>query len=98
MLNETRLESVHRQLWDYRLLTMQFCPTEIGEKIKCYPCCDTPQGGPGCREGPHVFKEDDFLSLHGRVPFIETPKDSKPTRAQAVVAMDCEMVRVLVNI
>ncbi|KAK3807299.1 MAG: hypothetical protein J3Q66DRAFT_357193 [Benniella sp.] len=62
-----------------------------GEKIKYYPCCDAPQGAPGCREGPHVFKEDDFLTLHGRVPFIETPKDIKPTKAHSIVAMDCEM-------
>jgi RNA exonuclease 1 len=68
-----------------------------GEKVKYYPCCDAPQGAPGCREGPHVFKEDDFLSLHGRVPFIETPKDIKSTKAHSVVAMDCEMVTSLRN-
>ncbi|KAG0208366.1 RNA exonuclease 3 [Mortierella sp. GBA30] len=66
--------------------------TQGGEKIKHYPCCDAPQGGPGCREGPHVFKEDDFLSLHGRTPFIETPTSSgSKQKTHSVVAVDCEM-------
>ncbi|KAG9062552.1 RNA exonuclease 3 [Linnemannia hyalina] len=63
-----------------------------GDKIKYFPCCDAPQGSTGCQDGPHVFKDDEFLDLHHRIPFIETPKDclggKKP---HSVVAMDCEM-------
>ncbi|KAG0247868.1 RNA exonuclease 3 [Mortierella polycephala] len=63
-----------------------------GERIKYFPCCDGPQGSVGCQEGPHVFKEDDFLCLHGRTPFIETPVGSSSDKQRhAVVAMDCEM-------
>ncbi|KAF8965512.1 RNA exonuclease 3 [Entomortierella lignicola] len=52
----------------------------------------TQNGSPGCLEGPHVFKEDDFLSLHGRTQFIETPKGGDSNhRRHSVVAMDCEM-------
>ncbi|KAG0231834.1 hypothetical protein B0O80DRAFT_462450 [Mortierella sp. GBAus27b] len=83
----TTEDKVACQYHDMRLRTKK----SNGEKGKYYPCCDAPQGGPGCREGPHVFKEDDFLSLHGRTPFIETPKDNKSKRPHAVVAMDCEM-------
>ncbi|KAG0290725.1 RNA exonuclease 3 [Linnemannia gamsii] len=63
-----------------------------GDKIKYFPCCDAPQGSTGCQDGPHVFKDDEFLDLHHLIPFIETPKDclggKKP---HSVVAMDCEM-------
>ncbi|KAG0057879.1 RNA exonuclease 3 [Linnemannia elongata] len=63
-----------------------------GDKIKYFPCCDAPQGSIGCQDGPHVFKDDEFLDLHHRIPFIETPKDclggKKP---HSIVAMDCEM-------
>ncbi|KAF9917357.1 RNA exonuclease 3 [Lobosporangium transversale] len=66
--------------------------TQNGDKIKYFPCCDAPQGSTGCQEGPHVFKEDDFLCLHGRVPFVETPLRSKSNlQPHAVIAMDCEM-------
>ncbi|KAF9152537.1 RNA exonuclease 3, partial [Mortierella sp. AD010] len=63
-----------------------------GDKVKYYPCCDGLQGSPGCLEGPHVFKEDNFLCLHGRTPFVETPqrRDSSQ-KPQPIVAMDCEM-------
>ncbi|KAF9091719.1 RNA exonuclease 3 [Mortierella sp. GBA35] len=63
-----------------------------GDKIKYFPCCDAPQGSAGCQDGPHVFKEDEFIELHCRIPFIEAPKSclggNKP---HSVVAMDCEM-------
>ncbi|KAI8603586.1 hypothetical protein EDD21DRAFT_368710 [Dissophora ornata] len=63
-----------------------------GEKIKQFPCCDAPQGSRGCHEGTHVFKEDDHLSLHGRTPFLETPKTSSSGgQRHAVIATDCEM-------
>ncbi|KAF9432535.1 suppressor of los1-1 [Entomortierella beljakovae] len=64
----------------------------IGDRVKYHPCCDGLQGSAGCMEGPHVFKEDDILCLHSRIPFIETPKWGKPNKKyHAVVAMDCEM-------
>ncbi|KAG0355857.1 RNA exonuclease 3 [Gamsiella multidivaricata] len=64
-----------------------------GEKIRVFPCCEAGQGSLGCKEGAHVFKEDDFLSLHSRIPFIETPRASSSggQKTHAVVAMDCEM-------
>jgi hypothetical protein len=40
-----------------------------------------------------VFKDDEFLDLHHRIPFIETPKDCLGgKKSHSVVAMDCEMV------
>ncbi|KAI1295145.1 RNA exonuclease 3 [Mortierella claussenii] len=66
--------------------------TQNGERIKYFPCCDGAQGSQGCLQGPHVFKEDDFLCLHGRTPFVETPKDTYSNQLpHEVVAMDCEM-------
>lgn len=70
-----------------------------GERIKLHACCDGVQGSPGCRDGPHVFKEDDFLQLHHRIPFVKadlaSPDARKGKKKHAVVAMDCEMVSVM---
>ncbi|KAF9910065.1 RNA exonuclease 3 [Linnemannia zychae] len=63
-----------------------------GDKIKYFPCCDAPQGSTGCQDGPHVFKEDEFLDLHYRIPFVETPKECLGSKKpHSIVAMDCEM-------
>ncbi|KAG0370002.1 RNA exonuclease 3 [Mortierella sp. AD032] len=63
-----------------------------GDKIKYFPCCDAPQGSTGCQDGPHVYKEDEFIDLHHQIPFIETPKECLGSKKpHSVVAMDCEM-------
>ncbi|KFH62736.1 hypothetical protein MVEG_11263 [Podila verticillata NRRL 6337] len=66
-----------------------------GERIKLHACCDGVQGSPGCRDGPHVFKEDNFLQLHHRTPFVKadprSPEERRRKKKHAVVAMDCEM-------
>ncbi|KAF9963706.1 RNA exonuclease 3 [Mortierella alpina] len=88
---------IHEELSEEDSSACQFHDRRIrtkvqnGERVKYFPCCDAPQGGPGCREGPHVFKEDGLLCLQGRAPFIETPAASEPKGRHAVVAMDCEM-------
>ncbi|KAF9280042.1 RNA exonuclease 3 [Mortierella alpina] len=88
---------IHEELTEEDNSACQFHDRRIrtkvqnGEKVKYFPCCDAPQGGPGCREGPHVFKEDALLCLQGRAPFIETPAACEPNQRHTVVAMDCEM-------
>ncbi|KAG0276782.1 RNA exonuclease 3 [Linnemannia exigua] len=63
-----------------------------GDKIKYFPCCDALQGSTGCQEGPHVYKEDEFIDLHHHIPFIETPKECLGSKKpHSIVAMDCEM-------
>ncbi|KAF9584020.1 RNA exonuclease 3 [Lunasporangiospora selenospora] len=63
-----------------------------GEKIRVFICCESPVGSPGCREGPHVYKEDGLQLLHSRTRFIETPsKTLSGKEPHPVVAMDCEM-------
>ncbi|KAF9426255.1 RNA exonuclease 3 [Podila epigama] len=63
-----------------------------GERIKIHACCDGIQGSEGCREGPHVFKEDNFLHLHSRIPFVKAAvKEASDKKKHRIVAMDCEM-------
>ncbi|KAG0330274.1 RNA exonuclease 3 [Podila humilis] len=73
-----------------------------GERIKLHACCDGIQGSTGCRDGPHVFKEDNFGLLHHRIPFVKaSPRDREAEKKEEekgegkkkhrVVAMDCEM-------
>ncbi|KAJ3077513.1 RNA exonuclease 3 [Rhizoclosmatium hyalinum] len=44
---------------------------------------------PGCRVGPHVFKETAWKDLNARIPFIMLPEESEGRKQ--IVGVDCEM-------
>ncbi|GAA6047389.1 hypothetical protein JCM3770_001280 [Rhodotorula araucariae] len=67
-----------------------------GQKQRVYSCCPAVAATP-CQVGPHVFKDEDVVTLHSRVAFIPTSSlRSFPTPdlppAVDLVALDCEMI------
>ncbi|KAG9958382.1 hypothetical protein KCU61_g8431, partial [Aureobasidium melanogenum] len=68
-----------------------------GPKEAIYPCCQEPQGTPGCTQcETHVFKVSEGKRLASILPFIYTPENSKPAKgpdgkSPNAVTFDCEM-------
>ncbi|KAH6565527.1 hypothetical protein BASA62_007270 [Batrachochytrium salamandrivorans] len=58
-------------------------------KERLISCCSAPVGALGCTFGRHVFKEENNVLLHQRIPFIELPLNV--ANPLSVVALDCEM-------
>ncbi|KAG9834833.1 hypothetical protein KCU68_g11518, partial [Aureobasidium melanogenum] len=68
-----------------------------GAKEAIYPCCQEPQGTPGCTQcETHVFKVSEGKRLASILPFIYTPENPKPAKgpdgkSPNAVTFDCEM-------
>ncbi|KAH0031256.1 hypothetical protein KCU78_g2852, partial [Aureobasidium melanogenum] len=68
-----------------------------GPKEAIYPCCQEPQGTPGCTQcETHVFKVSEGKRLASILPFIYTPENPKPAKGPDgkppnAVTFDCEM-------
>ncbi|KAG9954106.1 hypothetical protein KCU85_g681, partial [Aureobasidium melanogenum] len=68
-----------------------------GPKEAIYPCCQEPQGTPGCTQcETHVFKVSEGKRLASILPFIYTPENPKPAKgpdgkSPNAVTFDCEM-------
>ncbi|KAI9481210.1 MAG: ribonuclease H-like domain-containing protein [Benjaminiella poitrasii] len=65
-----------------------------GQKEKIYGCCKDSLGSEGCTRGPHVYKDEDLVILHRKIPFVKTPpRDpaSKSNKILDLIALDCEM-------
>ncbi|KAH0350205.1 hypothetical protein KCU81_g2699, partial [Aureobasidium melanogenum] len=68
-----------------------------GPKEAIYPCCQEPQGTPGCTQcETHVFKVSEGKRLASILPFIHTPENPKPAKgpdgkSPNAVTFDCEM-------
>ncbi|KAG9829512.1 hypothetical protein KCU98_g8740, partial [Aureobasidium melanogenum] len=68
-----------------------------GPREAIYPCCQEPQGTPGCTQcETHVFKVSEGKRLASILPFMYTPENPKPAKgpdgkSPNAVTFDCEM-------
>lgn len=59
------------------------------EKKRILSCCSQDKSSKGCAQGPHVFYEKEYDTLHLRFPFLAFEEHD---RGLEVVAVDCEMI------
>ncbi|KAI9030897.1 hypothetical protein CLU79DRAFT_731898 [Phycomyces nitens] len=62
-----------------------------GEKHRVYSCCEETYGNEGCVKGPHVYKDEDLETMHGKIAYIKTPVADPAKPRAGIVALDCEM-------
>ncbi|KAL0088419.1 ribonuclease H-like domain-containing protein [Phycomyces blakesleeanus] len=62
-----------------------------GEKHRVYSCCEESYGSEGCVKGPHVYKDEDFETMHEKIGYVETPAANPSKPRTGIVALDCEM-------
>jgi RNA exonuclease 1 len=60
-------------------------------KQKVYMCCEKLINEDHCSVGPHVFKEEDHMLLHGRIAYSCLPSRDPNVKKHYLVAIDCEM-------
>ncbi|KAI7866467.1 hypothetical protein BDF14DRAFT_1813615 [Spinellus fusiger] len=64
---------------------------QSGEKLRVYTCCEDSFGSEGCVKGPHVYKDEDFGTMHSKIAYVEAPARDPAQPRSRLVALDCEM-------